>query len=83
MSFEFDAKWRKYILAKGFIAINGVSLTVGEVSETNFYVHLIPETLHRTNLGNVKIGSKVNLEFDQQTVATVDTVERYLVTKNS
>lgn len=41
----------KYILYKGFIGIDGISLTVGEVTPTRFCVHLIPETLERTTLG--------------------------------
>nr|VXZ84008.1 Riboflavin synthase alpha chain [Klebsiella pneumoniae] len=41
----------KYILYKGFIGIDGISLTVGEVTATRFCVHLIPETLQRTTLG--------------------------------
>ncbi len=44
----------KYILYKGFIGIDGISLTVGEVTPTRFCVHLIPETLERTTLGKKK-----------------------------
>lgn len=46
----------KYILYKGFIGIDGISLTVGEVTATRFCVHLIPETLQRTTLGAKKTG---------------------------
>ncbi|MGL5037897.1 MAG: riboflavin synthase subunit alpha, partial [Aeromonas sp.] len=43
----------KYVLTKGYIGIDGISLTIGEVREQEFCVHLIPETLARTNLGRV------------------------------
>ncbi|AKD37537.1 riboflavin synthase subunit alpha [Pasteurella multocida subsp. multocida OH4807] len=68
----------KYILTKGFIAIDGISLTIGEVKEQQFCVNLIPETLTRTLIGKRAIGDKVNIEIDPQTQAIVDTVERYL-----
>ena len=42
----------------------------------HFSVHLIPETLARTNLQNVAVGDKVNIEFDQQTMTIVETIER-------
>lgn len=71
----------KYILTKGFIAIDGISLTIGEVKEQQFCVNLIPETLTRTLIGKRAIGDKVNIEIDPQTQAIVDTVERYLAGK--
>lgn len=71
----------KYILSKGFIAIDGISLTIAEVKEQSFCVNLIPETLLRTLIGKRKIGDKVNIEIDSQTQAIVDTVERYLQQK--
>ena len=71
--------WMKYILFKGFIAVDGSSLTVGERSETGtFTVHLIPETLRLTQLGDKAVGDRVNIELDPRTVAIVDTVERVL-----
>ncbi|MGY4677062.1 riboflavin synthase subunit alpha [Pasteurella sp. P03HT] len=71
----------KYILTKGFIAIDGISLTIGEVNAQQFCVNLIPETLTRTLIGKRAIGDKVNIEIDPQTQAIVDTVERYLAGK--
>lgn len=68
----------KYVLHKGFIGIDGISLTVGEVTRNRFCVHLIPETLGRTTLGRKRLGNKVNIEIDPQTQAVVDTVERVL-----
>ena len=76
---EVAAEWMKYILPKGFIAVDGSSLTVGETSPTGWFeVHLIPETLRLTNLGHKVAGSRVNIELDARTVAIVATVERVL-----
>ena len=54
----------RYVVEKGSIAVDGVSLTVTEVDQRSFTVSLIPETLQRTNLGGVGAGSEVNLEVD-------------------
>ena len=67
MSLRLDPQWMKYILHKGFVSINGCSLTIGETKENGFELHLIPETLNITNLGKIKIGDEVNIEVDQQT----------------
>jgi riboflavin synthase len=71
--------WLKYISSKGFIALDGSSLTVGAVRADNFDVHLIPETQRLTNFANKSAGQRVNVELDPRTVAIVDTVERVLV----
>lgn len=72
-------EWLRYILPKGFVAIDGSSLTVGETyPDGSFELHLIPETLRLTNLGNKAVGDRVNVELDARTVAIVDTVERVL-----
>uniref|UniRef100_A0A7S3RAB6 Lumazine-binding domain-containing protein n=1 Tax=Dunaliella tertiolecta TaxID=3047 RepID=A0A7S3RAB6_DUNTE len=71
-----DPKWMKYILPKGYIAVDGTSLTVGEVTSDSFTVYLIPETLRATVLGIKGVGDKVNIEVETQTQAIVDTVER-------
>ena len=54
----------RYVVAKGSIAVDGISLTVVEVGEDSFSVSLIPETLERTNLGAAAPGTLVNLEVD-------------------
>ena len=71
----------KYILTKGFVAVDGISLTIGEVRGNQFCVNLIPETLQRTLMGQRNLGDRVNLEIDSQTQAIVDTVERYLANR--
>lgn len=80
--FELPAESMKYVLAKGYIGLDGCSLTIGEVEGNRFSVHLIPETLQRTLFGTRKAGDKINVEFDPQTQAIVDTVERVLAAKN-
>jgi riboflavin synthase len=54
----------RYVVPKGSIAVDGVSLTVAECGERWFTVSLIPETLSRTNLGAAAPGTRVNLEVD-------------------
>ena len=54
----------RYLVEKGSVAVNGVSLTVSALCDDGFEVSLIPETLQRTNLGAVEIGDRVNLEVD-------------------
>jgi len=73
-----DPKWMNYILYKGFVGVNGCSLTVGEVTDSSFMLHLIPETLKLTNLDLSTVGESLNIEIDSQTQAIVDTVERVL-----
>lgn len=67
-----------YLLDKGFVSLNGCSLTIAEVKDDCFAVHLIPETLDITVFGSIACGDKVNLEVDAQTQAVVDTVRRLL-----
>ncbi|MCL4149123.1 UNVERIFIED_CONTAM: hypothetical protein GTU68_037011, partial [Idotea baltica] len=80
--FDVPNEWSKYILHKGYVGVDGISLTVGDVDECGFNVNLIPETLERTNLSQRSIGDKINLEIDPQTQAIVDTVERVLANQN-
>ena len=54
----------KYIAVKGSICINGVSLTINQVNDREFSVNLIPHTLQMTNLKNLRVGSRINLEVD-------------------
>ena len=75
---EIQEKWIKYLTEKGYISVNGASITIGKVSKNTFYVHLIPETLKTTNLDELIYDNYVNLEFDQATIAIVDTTERLI-----
>jgi riboflavin synthase len=61
---EADPALLRYVVEKGSITVDGVSLTVARIDETSFDVSLIPETLERTNLGSAAPGAPVNLEVD-------------------
>ena len=78
MHFALPAALKPYILPKGFVGLDGCSLTIGSVGVDSFCVHLIPETLRRTLFGTRQAGDTVNLEIDPQTQAVVDTVGRIL-----
>lgn len=71
-----DAASRRYIVPKGSIAIDGISLTIAEVRGDEFSVAIIPTTLERTNLGARKPGDRVNLESDVIVRTVVHTIER-------
>ena len=62
---EIPSLFSKYIIEKGYIGVNGCSLTIGGVNDNCFYVHLIPETLQITNISKLKIGNMVNISFKE------------------
>ncbi|MEA2256423.1 MAG: riboflavin synthase [Solirubrobacteraceae bacterium] len=64
VTIEADPELLRYVVEKGSIAVDGVSLTVARVDDAGFDVSLIPETLQRTNLGGAATGTPVNLEVD-------------------
>lgn len=78
MRFDLDSSWMKYVIAKGYIAIDGCSLTVVNPDKHGFSVALIPETLSRTRFSHKVPGDEVNIEFDSRTQAVVDSVERMM-----
>lgn len=63
-TFELEAECAKYIISKGSIAINGVSLTIYEKKPYSFQVMIIPHTLNNTNFKEFKLGQLVNIEWD-------------------
>ena len=69
---------RKYLTEKGYIAIDGISLTVGQVDNGVFDLHIIPETMRLTTLDAKGIGDVVNIEVDSNTQLIVETIERVL-----
>jgi riboflavin synthase len=78
------AEWMKFVQPKGFIAVDGSSLTVGQTEASGrFCLHLIPETLRLTRLGQKPVGARVNIELDPQTVAIVRAVERVLADRDN
>jgi riboflavin synthase len=80
--FRVPEQQLQYLLPKGFVSLNGCSLTIGEVLDSRFSIHLIPETLAVTTFGNAQQGDMINMEVDPQTQAIVDTVTSFLNNRN-
>ncbi len=74
----FPSGMERFLVEKGSIAVNGISLTLVSVEEDYFTVSLIPESWRATNLESLKIGDHVNLETDILGKYVVKTVENYL-----
>lgn len=73
------APWMRYVFAKGYIAVDGASLTVAEIHREGdgsgwFEVWLIPETLRMTTFADKRVGDAFNIEIERQTQVIVDTV---------
>ncbi len=82
MTIEVPKTMMKFIHEKGYIGLNGASLTIGQVHEESFEVHLIPETLRLTTFGQVDAGDTINIEIDSMTQTIVATVERMMKEEN-
>ncbi len=78
--FKVDPEHMNFLFWKGFVALDGASLTISAVDrgEDRIAVSLIPETIERTSLGRAQVGDRVNVELDAQTQATVQTVRQVL-----
>lgn len=76
LTLKCKSRLQKYIFSKGYISLNGISLTIGEVDKINntFTVYLIPETLRLTNIIHKVVGDSINIEIETQTRNTVDTI---------
>jgi riboflavin synthase, alpha subunit len=81
MFFKAPTNLVPYVLEKGFIAIDGISLTIAQLRGDIFSVSVIPETRARTSLGYKQVGSHVNMEPDMMTKMQVDTVMRFQAEK--
>ena len=64
LEFSINKKYKKILIEKASILINGISLTISKITKKGFEVWIIPHTLKLTNLSNIKINSIVNVEFD-------------------
>ena len=80
LTFDLDPQWMKYVLHKGYIGVDGASITVSSVDRAanTFSISLIPETIERTTLGRILLGDRVNIEVDSQTQTIVETIERVM-----
>lgn len=76
--FRLPEDWAKYVFKRGYLAVNGASLTVAEAEGDTFVINLIPETLRQTTFPRYKPGDHLNIEVDHQTMVMVDVVERTL-----
>lgn len=85
MTFKVDPSWMRFVFSKGFIGLDGASLTVVDADKETgtFKVHFIPETLRLTRFGAKHVGDFVNVEIDPQTQVIVETVERVFSEKTS
>ena len=63
-TFKLLTKYKKYLIPKGSITINGISLTIAKISKNGFQISIIPHTLKLSNLVNLKVKDSVNIEFD-------------------
>ncbi|MDA0759013.1 MAG: riboflavin synthase subunit alpha [Proteobacteria bacterium] len=80
---QAPAAMMQYLFYKGYIALNGCSLTVGKVLKSSFNIHLIPETIKVTNFQSLQKGDLVNIEIDQTTVNTVETIKKIMLEKKA
>jgi riboflavin synthase len=71
----------EYLFYKGYIGLNGCSLTIGKVFKSSFDIHLIPETIKVTNFQKMKKGDLINIEIDQTTITTVETIKKIMLEK--
>ena len=74
---------KEYFFYKGYVALNGCSLTIGKVLKSSFYIHLIPETVSITTFKEIKKGDLVNIEVEQTTINTVETVKRVMLERKA
>lgn len=78
LEFALPDQYRHLVVDKGFVGIDGMSLTVSSITDKGFTVNLIPETLAVTTIGSKKVGDYVNLEIDNQTKVITQAVETLL-----
>ena len=78
LQIKIPTSLREYFFYKGYVALNGCSLTIGKVLKTSFYIHLIPETVSVTTFKDIKKGDLINIEIEQATINTVETVKKVM-----
>jgi len=73
------ASLMEFLFYKGYVGLNGCSLTIGKVFKSSFNIHLIPETIQVTNFQKMKKGDLINIEIDQTTINTVETIKKIML----
>ena len=79
LQIKIPVNLREYFFYKSYVALNGCSLTIGKVLKSSFYIHLIPETVSVTTCEDIKKGDLINIEVEQTTINTVETVKRVML----
>ena len=77
------ASLMEYLFYKGYVGLNGCSLTIGKVFKSSFNIHLIPETIKVTNFQKMKKGDLINIEIDQTTINTVETIKKIMLERKA
>ena len=83
LQIKIPSRLREYFFYKGYVALNGCSLTIGKVLKSSFYIHLIPETVSVTTFKEIKKGDLINIEVEQATINTVETVKRDMLERKA
>ncbi|RIY32171.1 riboflavin synthase subunit alpha [Psittacicella melopsittaci] len=78
LEFALPDEFKPFVFNKGFVGIDGMSLTVSSLTERGFTVNLIPETLEKTTIKKRQVGDYVNFEIENNTKVIVNTVNAYL-----
>ena len=77
------ASLMEFSFYKGYVGLNGCSLTIGKVFKSSFNIHLIPETIKVTNFQKMKKGDLINIEIDQTTINTVETIKKIMLERKA
>ena len=83
LQIKIPVNLREYFFYKSYVALNGCSLTIGKVLKSSFYIHLIPETISVTTFQDIKKGDLINIEVEQTTINTVETVKRLMLVRKA
>jgi len=83
LQIKIPVNLREYFFYKSYVALNGCSLTIGKVLKSSFYIHLIPETISVTTFQDIKKGDLINIEVEQTTINTVETVKRFMLERKA
>jgi len=80
IEFHVNPDWAQYIFLRGFLAVDGASLTIAQINaeQSRFRINLIPETIDKTCFRRYAAGDRVNIEVEHQTQVLVDTLTRVL-----
>ncbi|MDB9813006.1 riboflavin synthase subunit alpha [Gammaproteobacteria bacterium] len=79
LKIQAPASLMQYLFYKGYVGLNGCSLTIGKVFKSSFNIHLIPETIKVTNFQKMKKGDLINIEIDQTAINMVETIKKIML----